>query len=55
MHGGKLCKGEIVGKLSIEIVLRKKLYGNWFIIVIEQNENKIKTELKIKILFYYQP
>ena len=23
MHEGKLCKGEIVGKLSIEIVLRK--------------------------------
>ena len=59
---------EIVGKLSIEIGLRRKcilLLGilkkfrpkdndDWFIIVIEQNENKIKTEFK-KILFYCQP
>ena len=39
-------KGEIVGKLGIEIVLSKKLYNNWIIIVLEQNENKIKTEQK---------
>ena len=54
MHEGELWNGEIVGKLSIEVVLRKKLYDDWFIIVIEQNENKIKTEFK-KILFYCQP
>mgnify|MGYP006989423743 CR=1 FL=1 len=38
----------MVGKLSIEIVLGKKLYYNWFIIVIKENENKIKTEPKDK-------
>ena len=31
---------EIVGKLSIEVVLGKKLYENWFVIVIEGNENQ---------------
>ena len=52
MHEGKLCKREIVGKLSIEIVLREKLmYDDWLLIVIEQNENKIKTKPK-QIRFY---
>ena len=37
MHEDKVWKGEMVGKLSIEIVLSEKVYDNWFIIVIEQN------------------
>ena len=54
MHEEKLWNGEIVGKLSIEIDLRKKLFNNWFVIVIKQNESKTKKESK-QILFYCQP
>ena len=37
-------RGGMIEKLSIEIVLREKLHDDWFIIVIEENENKIKAE-----------